>query len=88
MDFSKYTKDAFDKKKLENKGVQSTRHQEDALETAKMLGDMGSVGIYMGLFKRFRFKRDRLLACRDWVMNNCKENKGRIFVKTFYRKFR
>lgn len=88
MDFSKYTKEAFEKKRLKNKGVQSTRHQQDALETAKMLGDMKSVGIYMRLFKTFRFKRDRLLACRDWVMENCKENKGRIFVRTFYKKFR
>ena len=70
--------------KRKKQKMQWTRHQQDAVETAKLFEDMGSIGIYMRLFKRH--SRESLMKCRDWIEKNCKENKGRIFVK-IYRKF-
>src|SRR3990172_4809566 len=57
------------KKRVEankDKKIQATYHQHLALETAKMLDDMRSLGIYMRLFKRYHHYD--LIRCRDWVM--------------------
>lgn len=74
--------------KAKENRLQSTMHQQDAIDTAKMFNDIGSIGIYMGIFKRHNYPyRKDLLVCRDWVLSrvNC-ENRGRLFVSV-YRKF-
>lgn len=64
--------------------AQATYHQHLAAETAELLGDLKSIGIYLRLFKRY--DHGRLLVCRDWVIKNGKGNKGRLFVSV-YKKF-
>ena len=67
-----------------NPDLQHTRHQQDAIETAKALGDK-MYGPYLRLFKRY--PREQLMACRDWCLRKGKgDNKGRLFMAT-YRKF-
>lgn len=69
------------------KDVQATYHQELAVETAEMLGDMRSIGIYMRMFKKY--DRTDLIECRNWVMEKGKgKNKGRLFVSVFNRYFK
>jgi len=70
-----------ERKKLK---LQHTRHQQDAIDTAKMFDDMKSKGIYFKLFKKHN--RENLLKCREWVNKNGKGNKGRLFVSV-YKKF-
>ena len=64
--------------------MQHTRHQQDAVETARLFDDKKSMGIYMRLFKRYR--REGLIKCREWVDKNGNGNKGRLFVSV-HRKF-
>ena len=71
--------DNFDSKK-----VQSTYHQHLAMETAKLLDDMKSLGIYMRLFKRY--DKYNLIRARDWVLKTNATNKGKVFVSV-YKKF-
>lgn len=76
-------------KVAQDKSVQATRHQQDALETAKLFNDMASKGLYFRIFKKYGWgpQRDGLLKCRDWVLNNVdKQYQGRTFVK-IYKKF-
>ena len=62
---------------------QATKHQHDAVELAKSLDDMKSVGIYMRLVKRYDLVA--LHRCRDWVLKTAKMDKGRMFVSVFRR---
>lgn len=67
------------------KNVQATYHQQLAVETAKMLGDMKSLGIYLRLFKKY--DRTSLIECRNWVLEKGRgKNLGRLFVSV-YKKF-
>ena|SRR3972149_1046413 len=89
FDFSEFEKIL--KKRQEeakNKNLQPTMHQQDAIDTAKMLGDFASMGIYMRIFKNYNYPyRANLLACRDWVLSRLNvRHKGRLFVST-YQKF-
>jgi len=80
--------EALKKRGVESKaqGIQSTMHQQDAVETAEMLNDIKSIGIYLKLFKNYH--RHGLISCRDWVMTKKFREPGRVFVKTFHRKFK
>ena len=64
--------------------VQATYHQQLAAETAQLLDDVKSIGIYLRLFKRY--DKANLLRCREWVLKNGRGNKGRLFVSV-YKKF-
>ncbi|MCH7541853.1 hypothetical protein IH981_03740 [Patescibacteria group bacterium] len=66
--------------------LQATQHQQDAIETAEKLGDMKSIGIYMRLFKKY--SRERLIACRDWILKTDMRDKGRAFVSAFHKRFK
>ena len=66
--------------------IQSTLHQQDAVETARILDDRKSIGIFMRLFKNH--DRERLIACRDWIEKTKIQNKGRAFVSTFHKRFK
>jgi len=83
--------DALIAKGLKNKenGVkfQSTEHQHLALETAKELDDMKSLGIYMQIYKRHYLDKHKLAKCKEWVLSKGNgTQKGRLFVAT-YKKF-
>lgn len=75
------------KKRAENAdpNLQHTRHQQDAVDTAKAFDEMDRLGIYLGLFKRY--PREPLIKCREWVLSlpNARSPE-RIFMKA-YRKF-
>ncbi len=74
------------KSKVKEKKWQPTQHQQDAADTAEMLDDVKSIGIYLNLFKKYKRQRHELLRCRDWVMRKGKIGKGRLFVSV-YKKF-
>ena len=89
FDFSLYEKLLAKRREQTSKvKVQTTRHQQDAIDTAKILGDFKSLAIYMNIFKRHSYPyRNELLACRDWVMAKAtRPEKGRLFVSV-YQKF-
>jgi len=70
-------------------GLQSTRHQQDAIDTAELFDDTSkrSIGIFMSLFKRYTLRRYDLLQLRSWVMGlpDC-DNRGRLFVSVVRKK--
>ena len=67
--------------------IQPTMHQQDAIETAEMFNDLKSKGIYLRIFKKYPLNRPDLLKCREWVMEKIPpQYRGRTFVK-HYKKF-
>lgn len=77
--------DTLEARIAEKKKWQATEHQNNAVETAKELGDTESIGIYLRIFKRY--DNYKLIQCKNWVLKkpNC-DNRGRLFVAT-YKKF-
>ena len=75
-----------EKNKKATKRTQSTYLQHLAVETAEMLGDIKSIGIYMRLFKRY--DHNTIFRCRDWAIEKgTGKNKGKLFLSVFHRKF-
>jgi len=76
-------------KKSKELGLQSTPHQQDAIETAELFKDTSkrSIGIYMALFKKRSVCRYDMLQLRDWVMGlaDC-DNRGKLFVWLVHKK--
>ena len=73
-------------KERAKKKEQATYHQHLAVETAEMLGDIKSIGIYMRLFKRY--DHNTIFRCRDWAIEKgTGKNKGKLFLSVFHRKF-
>ncbi len=67
---------------------QSTRHQQDAIETITMFQEKNRLwrGKLFRIFKQHRFQRNDLIKCRDWCMKKGSGNIGALFVST-YQKF-
>jgi len=74
-----------------SKNLQSTRHQQDALDTMMAFQDFRNFkkdfSIIARMFKKY--DREKLIKCREWVVSKIDVHyRTKTFVKTFFKKFR
>lgn len=76
MNLQKYQNNLLKRKKTKS---QSTKHQNDALETARLLNDLKNKGMYFRLFGVLKEVSGALVAERDYILANDKKNPAAYF---------